>query len=119
MKRLLESTKGMSLVELMVVLIVLSVGILPLTLVQTRSSTDVFNSGQRTEALNLGQMQMERVKALGFNNAVTDSGTVGVYTWDAQVLPAGLGLEQITVTVQWQEQGEPRSLQLSNVMSMR
>ena len=119
MKRFFKNNKGMSLVELMVVLLILSIGIIPIALVQTQSNRDVFNSGQRTEALNIGQMQMERVKALGFNNAASDSGTVGVYTWSTSVQPAGFGLEQLTVTVQWQEQGEPRSLQLSNVMSMR
>lgn len=119
MIKLLANKRGLGLVELMIVMIVLSIGIIPIALVQTRSNTDVFNSGQRTEALNIGQMQMERTKAMGFNNAVSDSGTVDQYDWRTVVQPAGFGLREITVTVQWKEQGAARSIQLNNVLSTR
>jgi prepilin-type N-terminal cleavage/methylation domain-containing protein len=111
--------KGFSLAELMVVLVVLAVGLLPIAMVQTRSSQDVFNSGQRTEALNIAQMQMERTRSLGFNNAVADSGLAGPFAWRTDVQAAGFGLSSVAVTVRWQERGKQRSLTLNNLLSMR
>lgn len=119
MKPIISNQKGVSLVELMVVLVVLTLGIIPIAAVQTRSNRDVFKSGQRTEALNLAQMQMERTRSLGFNNAVSDSGQVGVYDWQTVVAPRSFGLNTITVTVQWQEQGVQRSETLQGMVSMR
>jgi len=97
---------GFSLVELMVVLVILTVGLLPLALVQTRAQQDVFESGQFSEAVQVANLQMESAKSLGFGNAAADSGVAdGVYTWNRQVQPVGgtTGLDQITVTVSWNE----------------
>jgi len=118
----LRKINGVTLIELMVVLVVLSIGIIPIALVQTRSNRDVFESGQHSEALNVANQQMETVKSLGFNNAVSDSGTAGAsntYAWRRIVQPAGFGLSNVTVRVQWQEGGNQRTIQLENLLSMR
>ena len=105
MSRLLNN-KGVTLVELMVVLVVLTIGLLPIALVQSRARSDVFNSGQRTEAINIAQMQMERTKSVGFANAVSGAGTIGAFNWNTVVQPVSSGLSSVTITVQWQEKGE-------------
>lgn len=119
MKAIIGSQKGVSLVELVVVLVILTIGIIPIAAVQTRSNRDVFKSGQRTEALNIAQMQMEQARALGFNNAVSDSGQVGVYNWQTTVANRSDRLNEIVVDVQWQEQGTQRTATLRGLVSDR
>jgi prepilin-type N-terminal cleavage/methylation domain-containing protein len=114
-----RAREGFSLVELMVVMVILTIGLLPLAFIQTRSQQNVSDSGRYTEALALAQLQMESVKSLGFGNAATDTGTVDNYQWITDVQPAGPRLEQVTVLVTWNEHGRTRNLQLVNMMSQR
>jgi prepilin-type N-terminal cleavage/methylation domain-containing protein len=110
---------GFSLVELMVALVILTIGLLPLAFVQTRAGQDVFDSGRYTEALTIAQLQMEETKSLGFGVAATDSGQVDSYTWIRDVQNIGTGLDQITVSVSWNERGTPRTVRLINQISFR
>lgn len=113
---------GFTLVELMVVLVILTIGLLPLAIIQTRAQQDVFEAGQFSEAVNVAQLQIESAKALGFGNIQPDSGLVdGVYTWNMQVAPvAGFqGLEQITVSVGWDEKGRTRGITVFDRVSRR
>jgi prepilin-type N-terminal cleavage/methylation domain-containing protein len=110
---------GFSLVELMVVLVILTIGLLPLALVQTSAQQDVFEAGQFSEALNVAQMQMESIKSQGFGNAATDSGLVDVYSWRANVTNVSVGLDRITVLVAWNEKGERRTVRIVDMISFR
>jgi len=103
----------------MVVLVILTIGLLPLALVQTRAQQDVFESGRFTEALHVAEIQMESAKALGFGNAVTDSGMVDTYNWNRQITNLGPGLDQVVVTVRWNEKGDQRNVSLVNRISFR
>ena len=87
--------------------------------VQILASKDVVESGEQTEALNMAQMQMERTRSLGFNNAVSDSGMVGDYRWTTIVAPVKQGLNSVTVSVQWEEQGVPQTKTLRSLLSIR
>jgi prepilin-type N-terminal cleavage/methylation domain-containing protein len=119
MTRHISHQDGFSLVEIMVVLVILTVGLLPLALVQTRAQQDVFESGQFSEALNVAQMQMETAKSQGFGNAATDSGMVDVYSWRTTVANVGFGLDRIAVVVAWNEKGERKTVQVVNRISYR
>jgi prepilin-type N-terminal cleavage/methylation domain-containing protein len=110
---------GFSLVELMVALVILTIGLLPLAFVQTRAQQDVFDSGRYTEALTIAQLQMEEAKAMGFGAAPTDTGAVDNYTWIRDVQNVDTGLDQITVSVTWNERGDPRTVRLINQISFR
>lgn len=112
---------GVTLVELMVVLVIIAVGVLALSGVQTHSSTDVYATGRRTRALALAENQMEVARGMGYVGAISDSGTSDVFTWNTQVDSAGLpgGLRRITVTVGWSETGNSRSVQLLDLVSTR
>jgi prepilin-type N-terminal cleavage/methylation domain-containing protein len=110
---------GFSLVELMVVLVILTIGLLPLALVQTRAQQDVFESGQYSEAVQVAQLQMESAKSLGFGNIAADSGTVDVYAWNRQVQNIQFGLDQLRVTVSWNEKGNQRTLAVMDRIARR
>lgn len=110
---------GFSLVELMVALVILTIGLLPLAFVQTRAQQDVFDSGRHTEALTIATLQMEEAKSLGFGVAVADTGQVDSYTWTREVQNVAFGLDQITVNVSWVERGDDRNVRLINRISMR
>lgn len=110
---------GFTLVELMVALVILTIGLLPLAFVQTRAQQDVFDSGRYTEALEIAQLQMEETKSQGFGVAATDTGTVDNYQWIRDVQNVGQGLDQITVSVSWSERGDQRQVKLINRLSFR
>jgi Tfp pilus assembly protein PilV len=113
------ASAGVSIVELMVVLVLVAVGILALSGIQTHSTTDVYATGRRSSALAVGQTQMESKRALGFTQAVSDTGTSGIYNWTSVVDSVGPGLSRITVTVKWTANNVPDSLQLFNLVSAR
>ncbi len=111
---------GFTLVELMVVLVILSVGLLPLAFIQTRASQDVLESSMWTQAVQVAQLQMESARALGFGNVTADSGLVdSAYTWRRQVQNVSFGLDQITIDVTWNEKGQQRNIQVTDLISFR
>lgn len=119
MKPFQMNNKGVTLVELLVVLAVLSAGLIPIAFVQLSANKDVFHSGQRTEALGIAQMQMERTKSMGFNNATSSNGTAGIYNWNTNIQPAGTRINSVTITVQWQEKGEQKAVTIRSLIASR
>jgi len=110
---------GISLVELMVVLVIVGIGVLSLSAVQTRSSTDVYATGRQTRALQLAQTRMEVARGAGFALAVSDSGSADGFQWQSVVDSAGIGLRRVRVSVTWRDQGRPRAIELDNLLAQR
>jgi Tfp pilus assembly protein PilV len=110
---------GVTLVELMIVLVVVAAGILVFSRVQTRSFVDVDSTGRRTRALAVAQTQMEVARGLGFRAAWSDSGTADGFKWLTVVDSADVGLDRITTTATWTDQGRPNSVQLISLVSQR
>lgn len=110
---------GFTLVELMVVLVVVAVGVLALSQVQTRSSRDVYSTGRGERALALAQQRIEIARSAGYTGAVSDSGVSDVFAWFAQVDSAGIELRQVAVTVRWLEGTSPQTCQLNTLLSAR
>jgi len=103
----------------MIVLIVVAVGLLALSGVQTSSSRDVFSTGRRTRALALAQQRMEVSRASGYLNAVSDSGSADGFQWRAVVDSVEVGLHQVTVAVTWTESTTPDTIRYVNLLSAR
>src|SRR5210317_271707 len=101
---------GFSLVEIMMVLLILSVGIIPLAVIQHQARQDVQESDTYTDGLNVAQSQLERIKGLGFGNAASDSGVVGNIQWTAQVDNVSFGLDRVQVTTSWRDGGGNRTI---------
>jgi prepilin-type N-terminal cleavage/methylation domain-containing protein len=110
---------GVTLIELMFVLVIIAVGILALSGVQTRSSTDVYSTGRRTRAVAVAQTQMEIARGLGFALATPDSGQTDGFDWRTDVDSLDVGLHRLRVTVSWTERETPSSVQFTNLLSTR
>lgn len=110
---------GVTLVELMVVLVFVAVGVLTLSFVQTHSFTDVYSTGRHTRALNLAQLHLETARAAGFTLAVSDSGASDGFTWTCYVTPVETGLNQVTSTVTWTEDNQTRTVRLFDLLAAR
>lgn len=114
-----SASAGFTLIELMVVMVVVAVGVLALSQVQTRSSRDVYSTGRGERALALAQQRIEITRSAGYTAAVSDSGVSDVFAWVARVDSAGLELKQVAVTVRWLEGTSPQSCQLNTLLSAR
>lgn len=110
---------GVTLVELMIVLVVIAIGILALSGVQTRSSTDVYTTGRRTRALAVAQTQIEVARSMGYTAAVSDSGQTDGFNWKTLVTADDVDLNRVTVQVNWLDKGTPDSVRVMDLLSQR
>ncbi len=110
---------GFTLIELMIALVVISIGILALSAVQTRSSRDVYRTGRGSEALAMAQAGIESMRAAGFDSVATDTSQSGPFEMIRQVTAVSTDMKQLTVVVNWAEDGDPRSLQIQTLLSDR
>ena len=117
--RLALGREGFSLVEILMVLMILTVGIIPLAVIQHRARQEVMESDIYTDSMNVAQAQLERMKGLVFGNAAADSGMVGDIQWVAQVTNVAFGLDRIEVTTTWAGDGGGQSLTVADLVSMR
>lgn len=115
----IRNQRGVTLIELMVVIAFVAVAILALSSVQTQSYRDVNNTGRRTRALELASSQMEVARAAGYTLATSASGTSGVFAWSTVVDSADVDMKRVTVSVTWAERGLPTSVRLVNLISSR
>lgn len=110
---------GFTLVEILMVLVILSVGILPVAIIQHQARREVTESDHYTRAVTVAQAQLERIKGLGFGNAVNEAGVEGTVAWNSTITNLAFGLDRVEVTVAWQEGGDPVSLTFADLVSMR
>ena len=110
---------GFSLVEMLVVMMILAVGILPVAIVQHMARREVVKSDLYTEAVIVSQSQLERLKGMGFGNAVPDSGIAGRITWTARINNVSFGLDRIDLITTWQSKDGQETLTISDLVSMR
>jgi prepilin-type N-terminal cleavage/methylation domain-containing protein len=111
--------EGFTLVEILMVLMILSIGILPIAVIQHRARDTVSDSDRHTQAIEVAQLHLERLKGLGFGNAAPENGVMGQITWAAAVTNVSFGMDRIDVTVNWSNDGIQESLVVSDLVSMR
>ena len=118
-RRLILSRQGFTLVEVLVVMVILSIGILPLALVQTRARAEVQEADNYTRAVTIAQREMESAKGMGFANAVADSGFEDGIRWHTAIADVDMGLRQVDVAVIFNQGGTPDTLRVVCLLSMR
>ena len=111
--------EGFTLVEIMMVLMILSLGVLPIAVIQHRARHEVSEADRHTQGIQIAQMHLERIKGMGFGNAVPDSGQAGNIAWTARVTNVAFGLDRITVTTTWETDAGQRSLTVADLVSTR
>jgi prepilin-type N-terminal cleavage/methylation domain-containing protein len=111
--------EGFTLVEILMVLMILSVGVLPIAVIQHRARQQVSESDRVTQAIEIGQMQLERIKGMGFGNGVAEQGQLGQITWNTTVTNVSFGMDRIEVTVAWDNDGRRETLTMADLVSMR
>jgi Tfp pilus assembly protein PilV len=106
---------------MLVVFTVLALAMLPLASIQMRSRHQINEASRETQALQLAQAQIERVKMMGFNAAVGDSATVGPFSYNTRVVPDPVNpfLSEIRTTVVWSYGGDDRSITLASKLAAR
>lgn len=115
----LPGREGFTLVEILMVLLILSVGVIPIAMIQHRARRQVTQADIYTRAVTVGQAQLERMKSQGFGNIVNEAGVDGPVNWNATVTNVSFGLDRVQVVVNWQEGGTPMNLTLADLVSMR
>ncbi len=111
--------EGFTLVEILMVLMILSIGVLPIAVIQHRARKEVSESDRYTQGIVIASSQLERIKGMGFGNAVADAGNAGEVAWVAQVNNVAFGLDEIVVTATWQNDGVVETLTVTDLVSMR
>ena len=117
--RLTAERRGFTLVEIMMVLMILTVGVLPLAVIQHRARHDVTESDRYTRGMSVAQTELERIKGMGFGVAAADTGVVEGITWISQVNNVSFGLDRVQVTATWRDGNGVSSLTVSDLVSMR
>jgi prepilin-type N-terminal cleavage/methylation domain-containing protein len=110
---------GFTLVEILVVLMIITIGIVPLAVVQTRARHEVSKSDDLTQAIVLAQNRLEQAKSLGFGNVAADSGQAGRLRWVMTVQNTSFGLDEIGVRVTWFDGRSEQTLRMASLMSVR
>lgn len=110
---------GFTLVEILMVLMILTVGVLPIAVIQHRSRAQVSEADRATQSMVLAQMHLERTKGMGFGNAFDSEGQTGQIAWTVRVTNVSFGLDQVTVTTTWQNDGQQETLTIADLMSTR
>ena len=111
--------EGFTLIEIMMVMMILTLGVLPIAVIQHRARDQVSEADRVTQAIEVGQMQLERITGLGFGNLQPGNGQMGNITWNATVTNVSFGMDRVEVTVKWNNDGFQESLVMADLVSMR
>jgi prepilin-type N-terminal cleavage/methylation domain-containing protein len=111
--------EGFTLVEIMMALMILTIGVLPIAVIQHQARREVSEADRYTQGIQIAQMHLERIKGMGFGNAVPEAGQLGQIAWAAQVTNISFGMDRIDVTTTWETDRGLQSITISDLVSLR
>ena len=125
--RQLRQNGGFSIIEMLMVFAIVGIAMLPLAGIQFGSREAVNEASRHSEAVIIAQTSLEGMRAVGFGNVLPDTVTTGnflVMSAAQQFIDPGTGLpapfvEELQVTVAWQDGADPRSITLSCLQAQR
>jgi type IV pilus assembly protein PilV len=109
LNRMVMGTRGFSLIETLISIVILSVSLLAMASLMTMTTRNNASGAQVTEAINLAQDKIEELSVTPSGNllAGTDQkkGSTGVnYSRNWTILPNATGnLRAVTVTINWND----------------
>ena len=110
---------GFTLVEIMMALMILTIGVLPIAVIQHQARRDVSEADRHTQGIQIAQMHLERIKGMGFGNTVAEAGQLGNVAWTVQVTNISFGMDRIDVTTTWETDRGQQSITISDLVSLR
>jgi prepilin-type N-terminal cleavage/methylation domain-containing protein len=111
--------EGFTLIEMLMVLMILTVGIIPIAVIQHRARREVTEADKFTTAVVIAQDQLEGLKGLGFGVAQTDSGYVDNVKWVGTVTNVSFGLDRVEIKATWESDGQTEQITIADLVSLR
>lgn len=110
---------GFTLIEVMVALVFIAIGVMALSGLQTRSSSDVYRTGRQSRALTVAQERLEVARAGGYDALAPDTGSVDQFDYITSIADVNPTLRSVTVTVRWREGLDTTSVRLQTLVADR
>lgn len=114
-----SSSRGFTLIEVIVALTVLAVGILGVVDAFSSCGRVASHSLRVAQAMNIVQKELELASVTPASSLAPKTGSVGQYSWQVEFAEKPHGLVRATVEVRWTEQGKPQVFQLSQIFRPR
>ncbi len=112
--------KGMSLIEIIVILVIISSAFVAIVPLFTQGMTAQINYESATTAISIAESKMESLRAVAFDALVSEDAAAVAnfpgYTAEVNVSTIDSTLKSITTTVSWASQGgNAKTFQLSTL----
>ena len=116
-------SKGFTLIEILVALIILAISLLALAGLMVTTTTNNSYGGHLTEATTFAQDRLEELRATAWNNIVSGAdtrtganGIVYTRTWTVATNVGG-NLRTIAITINWNDKG-PHSISVLSAINL-
>src|SRR5215510_2165195 len=115
----MHNEKGLTLPEVLVAMVVLSLGLLGLAKMQITAIQVNAASGRLTQATALAQDKAEELMALPYTDADLNVGKYSskradyTITWEVAQDTLAVGIKTINLTVTWSNRGQPKTFLLA------
>jgi len=118
----MQDEKGLTLLEVLVAMVVLSLGLLALTKMQITAIQVNAASGRLTQGTAFAQDKLEQLMALPYTDPQLDDQTPHTetrpaqgytITWTVAQDALAVGVKTINLTVTWRNRGQPKTFSLA------
>ena len=114
------NSKGFTLIEVLIALVILAVSLLALAGLMTTTTKNTASGGRLTEAATFAQDKLEELRAIKWDDVLTNSdsvtGSTGItYTRSWEIVDTGT-LKDIVIIIRWDDPTR-RSLRFLSVLS--
>ena len=123
-RRVLSDNAGFGFIDLMLAMVVLTIGVLALADLQIVSSKGNTSSKNTTAALNIAENKIEAIKGMVYSNVVVEASTPVLdsgITFTRQVTVTVnspiVNTKKVTVIVTWSDSAGPHTVSLATIVA--
>jgi len=117
----MPAKKGFTLVELLLALILVTIGLFPLLLTISTSLVGTGGAKSESSAINLAQAKMEEIQNTAFDNISSEAKNIipgfPAYQREVQVTTLQPNLKDVKVILYWQIKGTQKNLNLETLVT--